>query len=170
MVLYVEERLGLGPIGYGVLLTTSGLGAIVGSLVAHRVIAALGDGTYLRFAVVIETIIPAIMVFTRSPIVAGVALFLFGCHATVWGTVLVSLRQELTPDSLRGRVQSAHGLIENGTAAPGALLGGFLAANLGITSPFWVSSFVGALLLPFVWSAYSNTEVTKAREAAAGSG
>ncbi|HEV2125150.1 MAG TPA: MFS transporter [Chloroflexota bacterium] len=168
MVLYAEERLGVGPAGYGVLLTAYGLGGMAGGLVAERVIAVIGDGTYLRLAVIIEALIPAVIVLTTSPYVVGIALFLFGVHAIVWGAVLVSLRQELTPDSLRGRVHSAYGLIENGTAAPGALLGGFLAVHFGLTSPFWFSTVVALILLPFVWPAYSDEEVARARHEAAG--
>lgn len=166
MVLYAEERLGVGPIGFGVLLTATGLGGVAGSLIAERVIAFVGEGAYLRLAIVIEGLIPAVIALTGSPYVVGVALFLFGMHATVWGAILISLRQELTPDALRGRVQSAHGLIENGTAAPGALLGGFLAVHLGLASPFWFSTVVALILLPFVWSAYSAEAIAGARRGA----
>jgi MFS family permease len=167
MVLYAEVYLGLGPTGYGLLLTTTGLGGVLGSLVAERVLAVIGEGTYLRGAVIIEAVIPAVIVLTRSPWVVGAALFLFGVHAIVWGAVLVSLRQELTPDSLRGRVQSVHGLIEQGTAAPGALLGGFLAVQFGLTSPFWFTTIAALVLLPFVWPAYSDKVIASARRAAA---
>lgn len=169
MVLYAEEHLGLGPTGYGILLTATGLGGVVGSLVAERVVAITGEGTYLRLAVMIEALVPAAIALTGSPSVVGLALFLFGVHAVVWGVVLVSLRQELTPDPLRGRVQSAHGLIENGTAAPGALLGGFLAMQFGLTSPFWFSMGISLILLPFVWPAYADEEIAIARSRAAGS-
>jgi predicted MFS family arabinose efflux permease len=170
MVLYAEERLGLGPTGYGILLTASGLGGMVGSLVAERVISFVGEGTYLRLAVIIEAFIPAVIALTGNPYVVGVALFLFGVHAIAWGAVLVSLRQEFTPDSLRGRIQSAHGLIENGTAAPGALLGGFLAVHFGLASPFWFTTVVALVLLPFVWPSYSEEEIARARRQAGGSG
>jgi MFS family permease len=168
MVLYAEERLGVGPTGYGVLLAAYGLGGLAGSLVTERVIAVIGDGTYLRFAIIIEALIPAVMVLTTSPYVVGVALFLFSGNSIVWIAVLVSLQQELTPDSLRGRVRSAHGLIGNGTAAPGALLGGFLAVHFGLGSPFWFSAMVALILVPFVWPAYSDEAIARARHEAAG--
>jgi len=167
MVLYAEDHLGLGPSGYGVLLTSTGIGGIVGSVVAERIIVITGEATYLRLAVIIEAIIPALIALTHSAWVVGLALFLFGVHATTWGAMLVSLRQELTPDWLRGRVQSAHGLIENGTAAPGALLGGFLAVHFGLTSPFWFSAIAALCLLPFVWPMYTDGEIASARQEAA---
>ncbi len=47
-------------------------------------------------------------------------------------------------------------LIEYGTAAPGALLGGLLATRFGLTAPFWLGAAAGALLLPFVWREFSE--------------
>ena len=93
----------------------------------------------------------------------GAVLALFGAHAIAWGALLTSLRQELTPDRLRGRVGSVHALIEHGTAAPGALLGGLLAARFGLTAPFWLGAVAGALLLPFVWATFSEESVAAAR-------
>jgi predicted MFS family arabinose efflux permease len=133
---------------------------------APRILSLTGDAGYLRLAVIIEATFPAIIAVTSSPYVVGVDMFLFGVHATTWGAVLVSLRQELTPDALRGRVQSVHGLIENGTAAPGALLGGVLAAWLGLTAPFWFSTIAALVLLVFVWPVYTDRTVSDARDAA----
>ena len=164
MVLYAEEELGLGPAGYGVLLMMSGLGGVVGSMVAERLVAAVGEANYLRLAVLNEAAIPAIIVVTGNPYIACAALFLFGVHWITWESILVSLRQQLTPDSMRGRVQSVIGLIENGTAAPGALIGGFLAVRFGLASPFWFSSIVALLLIPVVWPVYTTGEIARARQ------
>ncbi len=156
MVLFAEERLGLGPGGYGVLLTAYGVGGVMGGLVAERVLARIGDGAYLRLAIVIEGAAPDAIALSRSGVVVGAVLALFGLHAIVWGALLSTLRQELTPDRLRGRVRSVHALIEYGTAAPGALLGGLLATRFGLTAPFWLGAAAGALLLPFVWREFSE--------------
>ncbi len=90
-------------------------------------------------------------------------LAFFGCHAVVWGALLSSLRQELTPAGLRGRVESAYRLLEYGGAAPGALLGGVLATHFGLTAPFWAGAATGLVLLPLVWSTFSETAVAAAR-------
>jgi MFS family permease len=164
MVLFAREHLGLGPVGYGVLVATYGVGGVVGSLVAGRVIERLGAGTVLRLAIVIEAATPAVIALTRSSLLVGAMLVFFGCHAVVWGTLLRSLRQELTPDYLRGRVESVYRLIEFGGAAPGALLGGLLAAHVGLTAPFWFGAIVGILLIPLVWSTFSEVTVASARQ------
>jgi MFS family permease len=166
MVLFAQERLGLGSTGYGALVATYGIGGVLGSLVAHRAIAWLGAGRTLRLAMGIETVVPAALALSRDPLVAGAVLAFFGAHAVVWGALLTSLRQELTPAGLRGRVESAYRLLEYGGAAPGALLGGLLAARFSLTAPFWLGAVTGALLIPLVWTTFSEATVTRARLAA----
>lgn len=163
MVLFAEERLGLGPGGYGALLTAYGVGGVLGSLVAERVLRLTGESRYLRLAIVIEAAAPAAIALSTNPVVVGAVLALFGLHAIVWGAILTSLRQELTPDRLRGRVGSVHALLEYGTAAPGALLGGLLATHFGLTAPFWLGAVTGVMLLPFVWNAFSERALTEQR-------
>ncbi|MFN8513319.1 MAG: MFS transporter [Thermomicrobiales bacterium] len=163
MVLFARERLGLGPAGFGVLLTAYGLGGLLGSVLAGRVIDRLGASRVLRLAVVIEAATPAVIALSGHALLVGAALAFFGCHATVWGAVLTALRQELTPDRLRGRVESAYRLLEYGGAAPGALLGGLLAARFGLTAPFWLGAAVGVALIPLVWPVFSAGMVAQAK-------
>ena len=163
LVLVARDRLGLGPAGFGFLLTGHALGAVAGSFVAGRIVALLGASRILRLALLIEIGTPAALALARHGVVAGIALAIFGCHALVWGAVLVSLRQELTPVELRGRVEGAYRFLEYGGAAPGALLGGLIAARFGLTAPFWLGAVAGLLLLPFVWPAFSTAAVAAAR-------
>ncbi len=163
MVLVAEQRLGLSPAGYGLLVATYGVGGVLGSMVAGRVIDRLGTSRTLRLAIVIEAAIPALIALTTNPWVVGAAFTFFGLHAVVWGSLLSALRQELTPDRLRGRVESVYRLIEFGGAAPGALLGGWLASRFGLTAPFWVGAVVGVLLIPLVWRSFSGAAVARAR-------
>jgi MFS family permease len=166
MVLFARERLGLGPAGYGLLIATYGVGGVLGSLIAGRVIGRLGAGRTLRLAILIETIVPAAIALAGNSLLVGAVLAFFGCHAVVWGALLSSLRQELTPDHLRGRVESVYRLIEFGGAAPGALLGGLLAAYIDLTAPFWLGAIVGTLLIPLVWPIFSDATVAVARQEA----
>lgn len=167
MVLYAEEHLGLGAQGFGVLVTLYGVGGVMGGMVAGRILARTGASTYLRLAIALEAMIPAAMAVTHQPIVAGIVLAIFGLHAIVWGVLLSTLRQELTPDRLRGRVKSVTTVLELGTAAPGALFGGVLTAKIGLTAPFWAGTVCGIVLLPLVWSDFSPASIAAARREAA---
>ncbi len=119
MVLYAQQRLGLDARGFGLLLTTYGLGGIAGGLVAGPISDRFGAGTLLRLALTVELLVPAALALTRAPLLAGAILALFGCHAIVFGAVLASLRQSLVPDALRGRVGGAFRFIEDGDRRAG---------------------------------------------------
>jgi hypothetical protein len=54
-VLYAQERLGLGSVGYGLLLSSMAVGGISASLVADRVIGWLGPAATMRLGLVIES-------------------------------------------------------------------------------------------------------------------
>ena len=163
LVLVARERLGIGEAGYGVFLMTHAGGAVLGSLVAGRIIARLGAGRVLRIGLFVEVATPAAIALSSGPLLAGAALAIFGCHALIWGALLTSLRQELTPNLLRGRVESVYRLLAYGGAAPGPLLGGLLAARFGLAAPFWFAAIATALLIPLVWSTFSEATVAAAR-------
>ena len=78
----------------------------------------------------------------------------------VWGVVTVSLRQRLVPEPLRGRVNSVFFLFDLGGAALGTLLGGGLAAALGITAPFWLASGAVAVLTVTTWRRFRPDALT----------
>ena len=102
----------------------------------------------LRAGMAIEACTHLVLALTRTPWVAGLTLAVFGVHAAVWSIVTVTLRQRLVPDDLLGRVTSAYALFSAGGAAVGALLGGILAHDFGLTAPFWFGfAVVGTLAL-----------------------
>lgn len=86
-------------------------------------------------------------------------------RGTCVGALISSLRQELTPARLRGRVESAYLFIESGAAAPGALVSGLLAAQLGLTAPFWLGGLIGLFLMVSAWPTFSAATVDSARRA-----
>jgi Na+/melibiose symporter-like transporter len=99
-VLYAQERLGLGSVGYGLLLSSMAVGGISAGLIAERVIGWLGPATTMRLGLVIESSTHRVLALARSPYVVGAVFALFGFHAMTWSVISVSLRQELIPARL----------------------------------------------------------------------
>jgi len=150
-VLYARERLGLAGAGFGFLLTASALGGLVGAAATGRLTDRFGPAALLRAGLLVETAVHIVLALTRSPWIAGATMAVFGAHAAIWGVVVVTLRQRLVPDRLRGRVSSVYFFLTMGGAAIGALAGGFLARGLGLTAPFWIAAAGNATLIPVVW-------------------
>ena len=163
-VLFAQERLGLGSVGYGVLLTSSAVGGVAGSLAAERFVRWLGAGTTMRIGLVIEAASAGVIALSREPLVVGAMFVLFGFHAIVWNVVTISLRQQIIPERLLGRVNSAYRLLGLGGMSAGALLGGVLARGFGLTAPFWFASLSVAVLALIVWPALNNETIDAARE------
>jgi hypothetical protein len=99
-VLYAQERLGLGSVGYGLLISSMAVGGIAASLVAERLIGWLGPATTMRLGLIIETSTHLTLALARSPLLVGAVFALFGFHAMTWSVISVSLRQELIPARL----------------------------------------------------------------------
>src|SRR5215211_4680805 len=110
-VLFAQERLGLGSVGYGVLLTFTAVGGVVGSLMAEHMVGWLGAGTTMRIGLLLEATSAGVIALSREPLVVGAMLALFGFHAIVWNVVTISLRQQIIPGRLLGRVNSVYRLL-----------------------------------------------------------
>ncbi|WP_199442438.1 MFS transporter [Umezawaea beigongshangensis] len=150
-VLYSRDRLDLGEAGYGVLLTAMALGGIPGAFVAPRLIARFGAPVLLRFGLVVETCTHLSLALVTAPWAAGATLVLFGAHDAVWSVIISPLRHRVVPDRLRGRVNSAFLLLIVGGDAVGALLGGVVAKQFGITAPIWLAFGVTTALVALAW-------------------
>jgi MFS family permease len=167
LVLFAQERLGLGPAGYGALLSSIAVGGVAASLVAERIVGRFGPATTMRVGLVVEASTHLVLALARSPLPVAVVLALFGFHAVTWSATSLSLRQELIPARLLGRVNSAYAVFSYGGHALGALVGGLLARRFGLTAPFWCSFAAMTLLVLVAWPILSPRTIRTARDQAA---
>lgn len=150
-VLYAQERLEIGDVGFGVLMAMVAVGAVLGAALYSRLEARFSYASLLRTGLVLETASHAALALTHSALVAGLILFLFGVHAAVWGTTSTTVRQLAVPEQMLGRVNSVYMLGSLGGIAVGTLIGGSMAAQFGLLSAFWFA-FAGSLVaLAFLW-------------------
>lgn len=129
LVVVARDQLGLGPAGYGLLLSTAAVGALAGSLVASRV-----SGTRLAQPMMLASLPVAGLAYVliglaEDPVVAVLALGVAGIATMTWNVAVVSLRQRRTPSQLQGRVGSVNRLLSWGLMPLGAALAGVVAAG-----------------------------------------
>jgi len=145
------------PQGYGLLLSSSGAGALVGAFglaylkeLQRRERALLLSG--LAFSL-------SLVLFAVSPSLYLGALFLFlflaGVAATVFATLVATIIQLATPNELRGRVMSLYTVCMIGLPALGALASGTVAELLGGIPGAPRAVLLGALLMGVVLIAYA---------------
>lgn len=151
LVLYAREQLGLGEVGYGLLLTVSAVGGLVGTVSYGWITRRVGLGNVMRVGLIIETLYHLVLAVTHTPAVAMVTFFVFGAHAFIWGTTAVTIRQRAVPTELQGRVSSVNMLGVYGGMVIGAALGGWIAHEWGIAAPFWFGFVGSAVFLAAIW-------------------
>lgn len=151
LVLYATGQLGLSTVGYGLLMSASAVGGIIGALIFPALERRFSYATLLRAGLILETATHLALVLTHQAWLAMCILFLFGVHALVWGSVSSTVRQRAVPHRLMGRVNSVYMLGSVGGIALGSLLGGVLGQIFDYRAPFWFG-FVGSfIILLLVW-------------------
>jgi len=151
LVLYSEERLHMGAIGFGLLTTASAIGGILGTLGYGWITRRVSLGNIMRVGLVIETFTHLSLALTTTPAVAIAVMVVFGAHAFVWGTTSIAVRQRAVPEELQGRVASVNGLGVYGGLVIGAALTGPIADHFGITAPFWFAFAGSGLFVVLMW-------------------
>lgn len=151
LVLYAQQRLGLGSIGFGLLTTSSAVGGIVATTSYGWITRRVRLGDLMRIGLIIETLTHLALALTTSPVLAMGIFFLFGAHAFVWGTTSITVRQRAVPIELQGRVGGVNSLGSFGGLVVGAAIGGPIASRWGITAPFWFAFVGSAVFVVAIW-------------------
>jgi MFS family permease len=141
------SEMGLSEVGFGLLLTASALGALVGSFIAERVEAKLGRSKSLALTILGGALFVGAPALTDNPYILGPLLFVGGVLIVLWNVITVSLRQRIAPNRLLGRVNSAYRLLAWGTMPLGAAVGGLLAQWLGLQVMFGIMGVLTLALL-----------------------
>ncbi|MDH3731709.1 MAG: MFS transporter, partial [Acidimicrobiia bacterium] len=158
-VLYVQDEVGLGDVGFGILLAAMGSGGLLGALSAAIVAGRIGQGSTLMGAMAVLTGTAVAMGMTSTPAVVFACGVVIGFGLGLWNVVVISLRQSLTPDELRGRVAATSRMLAWGTQPLGALLGGVVANIYGLRAPFYMAAAVWIILLLAVAPIVNNRRI-----------
>jgi len=138
--------------GYGLLLTASAVGSVLGTFLAEPAERLLGRARGLALTIVGSLLTVATPFFTTNPFVIAAGMLIGGVTVSIWNVITVSLRQRVTPTRLLGRVNSAYRLLAWGTMPLGALAGGLIGQVFGVRWVFLVMGILVVLqLIPMLW-------------------
>jgi MFS family permease len=151
LVLWSDQRLDSGPVGFGLLSTFFAVGGILGTLIYDRLERRFSLGNIMRGGLIIETATHLALALTTIPWVAFVFMFVFGAHAFVWGTVSRTIRMRTVPMELQGRVGSLYMIGVFAGIVAGQAIGGVVARVWGVTGPFWFAFVGSAVILALIW-------------------
>ncbi len=149
LITYLPEIAGnvlrTGASGYSLLLTSVGIGAIVGAVTTAQRGQAAGRGRLMLLAFASFGAFTIAASLSRWQWLSMLFLVGSGFFMTTAFSTLNSLVQELAPDALRGRVLSIFGLAFRGGGPVGSLVAGALVRRAG--APLVMAGFSAALLL-----------------------
>jgi MFS family permease len=130
--LVARQLLGLGAVGYGVLLGCLGLGAVLGATVLPRLRERFLVDRLMAAATLLFAVASATLGAVHAPIPAGVVLVGAGM---AWLAVMSSINvaaQTAVSGWVRARALAVSLLVIQGSMAGGALLWGGLADRIGV--------------------------------------
>ncbi|WP_244231355.1 MFS transporter [Saccharomonospora piscinae] len=136
LALLAKEVLGLPDFGFGLLLTATAVGATVGGLSAAAASKRFGSGTVLLTAKAGVGATVLVLGLVTNSWVAAAMMMLTGALMTAEKVVVSTLRQQIVPRHLLGRVLSSSRLVVMIGGPVGAILGGVLATVFTVQTPY----------------------------------
>lgn len=147
-VIYARSELGLGPVGFGLLLMAPAVGGVVGSIAAQS-FARFNLTAVLTISVIVGGIAIGGLAATDVPAVAGALIFVDALSVLIWNVLTVALRQRLIPNHLLGRVGAAYRFLVYLAMPIGAFIGGIIAERATVSAVFIVAG-IGQLAAAIV--------------------
>jgi len=155
---------------YGAFLAAGALGNVPGALLADRVSSRIGSIPTLISAAVLSGLAYLVMAFARDWLLAGAAFAVVGFAVYAGSVIANSLRQQLTPRDLMGRVGSAWRGIVWGAIPLGSLIGGGLADLGGLRLPLFIAGVAQCIVAVALASPLMRAVAASERAAEPGDG
>ncbi|MFI5262114.1 MAG: MFS transporter [Candidatus Limnocylindrales bacterium] len=154
--IYLIQDLHLNPFLLGVVVSAGGVGSLIGSLFASRVIARLGFGPALIWTATGASIVGVLTPLAGGPLLLATLMVFIpqlvgdGLE-TIEDIAELSLIQGVIPDRILGRVNATLGVFTHGIAYPlGALMAAAIAGLIGVRGAIaigWVVMAASILIL-----------------------
>ena len=155
MVVWIDQRLGIGTEGlrFGLVFGAWSVGGLAASLalpfLVRRYAAARIALTALPFAAAVGLVVP----FVTTWWVAGLVLMLWGVFYQLVVINSITYRQQVTPEPMLGRVNTAGRMLSWGLGwTGGAFLAGVLVGWLGLVPTLVVLSLTGVASTVVAWT------------------
>ncbi|MDT4919064.1 MAG: hypothetical protein QOH89_3764 [Pseudonocardiales bacterium] len=141
-------QLGVSPGIIGLIMATSAIGGLVGSLLADRIAKKFGQGPTIWLSILAAAPVGFIVPFVHKDwtlvLLAVGQIFWWGL-VVVYNITQVSFRQGLCPHHLLGRMNATMRFLVWGTMPVGGLLGGVLGETVGVRETLLIAAIGTAL-------------------------
>ncbi|MEM7078578.1 MAG: MFS transporter [Pseudomonadota bacterium] len=153
------DLFGAGPAGFGVLMSATGVGSILGTLLAGALPGNYGYGRWMLGGALLAALL--VIAFAQTALVgqfyAGMLLALGAALGTSIFLILsTTILQIEVPEHLRGRVMGIHGITYS-LMSLGGLLSGAIAQQIG--TPQAVMWCLSAYIVILLWVGFGNAQI-----------
>jgi MFS family permease len=135
-VLYIVRELHLPPIIIGFLIATGGVSALLGTLIAQRVIQSIGPGMAIGGMLFLYGLTGILTPLAHGSVVVAAAILfvsqLGDASVAIYLIAEVSFRQAIIPGPFLGRVNASMQFLAQGFGPVAALLAGILGTVIGL--------------------------------------
>ena len=139
----VQDELGLGEFGYGVILGLNGVGALIGSAVLFALSKRIRKGYLLISALLLFNASVGLFAVAPNVILTGISMITLGLAFSGWMISVPVLLQTTASEEMRGRVMSLYFMVVL-THQLGWIIGGIGIETIG-TAPTLFLGVVGGL-------------------------
>ena len=157
--IYLLRELHLDPFLLGIVISAGGVGSLVGSVFASRVINRLGIGRALVATAIAASALGVLTPLAQGPVaLATLMVFLPQLIGdglqTIEGVAELSLIQGVVPDRVLGRVNATLDVVSHGIGYPlGALIAAFVAEQIGVRGAIAIGW--AGMALSILWVVFS---------------
>lgn len=146
LIYHLRHDLGQSYTTVGVVLAVAAAGPVGGSVLVARLRRMVGFGAcWIGGVIVCGIAVVCLGASASVPVIAVMAAVYLGCESLA-GICSMSLRQQVTPDHLLGRVTSAFWTVHFSLGPPGAALLAWAAGRYGV-APACAAAGAGCLLV-----------------------
>ncbi|GAA3415982.1 MFS transporter [Streptosporangium vulgare] len=150
--LMVVHAVSPGPLGltaaqYGLLMTAMAVGGLLASMVVEPLRRRFGVATLLIADAVGTVLLVAPVALNADAWPVSMGMVIAGAGSSVWRILVATLRQNLTPPELLGRVYAASRVLSWGVIPAGAALAGIGAEVWDVRTVFAVATGLAVVTL-----------------------
>ena len=142
---HLKAQVGAGGLEYGFAMSMLGLGSVLGGLMVNRLSRRLSTSTIVGGMLILAGIAIVVFAFAPNYIVVLMSITVIGACVVMARGALDTISQALSPDAVRGRVQSAVNLLVVAATAMAEGLSALLGSLIGVQTVFVAAGVVTAL-------------------------
>ena len=140
LVLYNEQQLHGGDATYTALFVAAATGTVASRYFVSALARRFGDLRTMCIAIWCWAVSIGGLALTGMPVVAVAMYGALGVGTGLWWAVNTTVRQQITPPRLRGRMNAAYRTVSWGVVPIGAAFGGIAAKWWGLRAPFVIGA------------------------------